>query len=77
MPDGEGVLTVPLPTGEGPRGAPMRTPGVPDGDGVLTTPDGAGALVPAVGDAPSKPLPLERPGDGVLTWPPAILETGL
>lgn len=78
MPAGEGVLTVPLPTGEGPLGAPMRTAGVPDGG--LTAPDGGSALVaiPLVGDAPSKPaLPLARPGDGVLTWPGVILETGL
>lgn len=78
MPAGEGVLTVPLPTGEGPLGAPMRAPGVPDGG--LTAPDGASALVaiPLVGDAPSKPaLPLATPGDGVRTWPAMILEAGL
>jgi len=74
MPTGEGVLTVPLPTGEGPLGAPMRTPGLPDGG--LT----AWGLVaiPLAGDAPSKPaLPLARPGDGVRTWPPMMLDAGL
>ena len=80
MAAGEGVLTATLPTGEGPLGAPMRTPAVPDGDGVLTAPVGAGALVaipvPDAGDAPSKPG-LARPGDGVLICPPAILVTGL
>jgi len=74
MPAGEGVLTAPLPTGEGPLGANIRTPGVPDCDGVLTAADEVGTLGVPVGAAPRRPLPA---GDWALIWPPVPLETGL
>ena len=64
-PAGEDVLTTPRPTGEGPLGATIRTPGVPEDVGVLTTPDGLNLGVPT-GGGPSKP------GEGVLIWPPAV-----